>query len=89
MPSIQKLCLQAKKLETKETRDRAQEVISIENLWAGYNQEAILENINLSVKERDYIGIIGPNGGRMEAERRRCLKYCWGCSYPSEARCGF
>ena len=46
-----------------KTTDTSQEVISIEKLWAGYEQEAILENINLSVKERDYIGIIGPNGG--------------------------
>lgn len=37
--------------------------ISIENLSAGYDGETILEDINLSVKELDFIGIIGPNGG--------------------------
>lgn len=38
-------------------------VITIENLWAGYGQEPILHDINLSVNKLDYIGIIGPNGG--------------------------
>jgi len=41
----------------------AQEAISIQNLWAGYNGDPILEDINLSVKELDFIGLIGPNGG--------------------------
>lgn len=33
------------------------------NLWAGYGNEPVLEDINLSVKELDFIGLIGPNGG--------------------------
>ena len=40
-----------------------QEVISVQHLWAGYDNEPVLEDINLSVKERDFIGLIGPNGG--------------------------
>jgi zinc transport system ATP-binding protein len=40
-----------------------EEMISIRNLWAGYEQEFILEDINLSIRERDFMGIIGPNGG--------------------------
>ncbi|AFZ42757.1 ABC transporter related protein [Halothece sp. PCC 7418] len=39
------------------------EIIRIENLWVHYDQESVLEGINLFVKEGDYIGIIGPNGG--------------------------
>jgi len=39
------------------------EVISVRNLWAGYGNGPVLEDINLSVKERDFIGLIGPNGG--------------------------
>jgi len=39
------------------------EVISIRNLWAGYEHEQVLEDINLSVYEGDFIGLIGPNGG--------------------------
>lgn len=38
------------------------EVISIRHLWAGYNQEPVLEDINLSVQDLDFIGLIGPNG---------------------------
>ncbi len=38
-------------------------VIEIEGLWAGYEDETVLENINLTVHERDFIGLIGPNGG--------------------------
>lgn len=39
------------------------EVISIRHLWAGYEHEPVLEDINLSVYEGDFIGLIGPNGG--------------------------
>jgi zinc transport system ATP-binding protein len=46
-----------------ETRTMPQEVISIRNLWAGYENDVVLENINLSVKALDFIGLIGPNGG--------------------------
>ncbi len=42
--------------------DNAKEVISIQHLWAGYNYEPVLEDINLSVKAKDFIGLIGPNG---------------------------
>ena len=39
------------------------DVIHIEHLWAGYENEIILEDINLSIEENDFLGIIGPNGG--------------------------
>jgi len=38
-------------------------VISIRNLSAGYEDELILQNVNLDVYANDFIGIIGPNGG--------------------------
>ncbi len=38
-------------------------VISTRGLCAGYDGETILENIDLSVKRCDFIGLIGPNGG--------------------------
>lgn len=41
----------------------AREVISVQGLWAGYENEIVLENINLSVHSGDFIGLIGPNGG--------------------------
>lgn len=39
------------------------EVISVRGLWAGYNGEVVLQDVNLSVEEGDFIGLIGPNGG--------------------------
>lgn len=38
-------------------------VIKVENVWAGYGPVAVLENINLQVEDRDFLGLIGPNGG--------------------------
>nr|WP_199197703.1 ATP-binding cassette domain-containing protein [Chroococcidiopsis sp. CCALA 051] len=45
------------------TTDTQLEAIVIQHLWAGYDHEMVLENINLWVKELDFIGLIGPNGG--------------------------
>lgn len=39
------------------------EVISVQHLWAGYDGDLVLEDINLSVRELDFVGLIGPNGG--------------------------
>ena len=39
------------------------EVIRIEDLWVQYDGQPVLEGIDLSVREHDFIGIIGPNGG--------------------------
>jgi len=38
-------------------------VIQIENLSFAYDKDLVLENINLSVDEKDFLVIIGPNGG--------------------------
>lgn len=38
-------------------------VIDIENLTFSYDRDIILENIDLHVEERDFLAIIGPNGG--------------------------
>lgn len=40
-----------------------EEILSIRDLCAGYERETILEDINLTLRERDFVGIIGPNGG--------------------------
>lgn len=39
------------------------EMIAIRHLWAGYEHEQVLEDVNLSVYEGDFVGLIGPNGG--------------------------
>ncbi|WP_075603824.1 metal ABC transporter ATP-binding protein [Saccharicrinis aurantiacus] len=39
-------------------------LISLHNVSAGYEpNQAVLRNINLDIKQNDFIGIIGPNGG--------------------------
>jgi len=37
--------------------------VSIEDLWVKLGRRTVLEAINLEVEERDFIGLIGPNGG--------------------------
>lgn len=38
-------------------------IIEINNLSVGYEDERVLEKVNLKIKEHDFIGVIGPNGG--------------------------
>jgi zinc transport system ATP-binding protein len=38
-------------------------IIEIKNLSFSYHKQKILENINLTVEEKDFLAIIGPNGG--------------------------
>jgi len=47
----------------EETAGKPREAISVRHLWAGYGNEPVLEDVNLSVKGLDFIGLIGPNGG--------------------------
>jgi zinc transport system ATP-binding protein len=38
-------------------------VITIKNLSFSYHKQKVLEDINLEVEEKDFLAIIGPNGG--------------------------
>ena len=38
-------------------------IIKIEHLCARYDQKEVLHDVNLTVYQDDYLGIIGPNGG--------------------------
>lgn len=38
-------------------------IIQITDLSAAYEQKTVLSRVNLTVYERDFLGIIGPNGG--------------------------
>ena len=40
-----------------------EEVIRLEDVWVQYNGVTVLEGVNLSVQNLDFLGIIGPNGG--------------------------
>ena len=57
-------------------------VIHLEDVWAGYDGELVLEGINLSIKERDFVGIIGPNGGG----KTTLLKVMLGLIRPTRGR---
>jgi len=38
-------------------------LLELKSIYAAYEKEEILKNINLTVYDKDFIGIIGPNGG--------------------------
>jgi len=50
----------------KDTTDEdksKREIVNISNLSVYFNEVPAIENINLSIKENDFLAIIGPNGG--------------------------
>ena len=47
-------------------------LIEIKNLSAGYDSRTVLRNVNLTVYDRDFLGIIGPNGGG-KTTRIKCI----------------
>lgn len=38
-------------------------IVEVNNLWAQYEHEPVLEDVNLTIAAGDFIGLIGPNGG--------------------------
>ncbi|MCD8167147.1 MAG: metal ABC transporter ATP-binding protein [Bacteroides sp.] len=38
-------------------------IIELKDITAGYDKKVVLQGVNLSVRSRDFLGIIGPNGG--------------------------
>lgn len=41
----------------------SEELVSLRDVWVYYGNVAVLEGVNLSIKQHDLLGIIGPNGG--------------------------
>lgn len=39
------------------------EIVRLNGVWVHYNGVPALEDVSLSIEERDFLGIIGPNGG--------------------------
>lgn len=39
------------------------ELIKLSNVYFKYDEDWILENVNLNIKEKEFLGIVGPNGG--------------------------
>lgn len=58
------------------------EVIRLENVWVQYDGVPVLEDVNLVVREGDFIGVIGPNGGGKTTLLRTIL----GLTKPSRGR---
>ena len=40
-----------------------EEIISLKDIWVYFDSVVVLQNINLTVREGEFLGIIGPNGG--------------------------
>ena len=40
-----------------------QEIVGLKGVTVRYGEVTVLENVDLSIKENDFLGIIGPNGG--------------------------
>lgn len=38
-------------------------ILELKNVVAGYGNRPILEDVNLTIKSGDFIGVVGPNGG--------------------------
>ncbi len=62
------------------TGDRV--IVELVNVWAQYNGTPALEDINLSIEEHDFLGIIGPNGGG----KTTLLKVILGLIKPTQGR---
>ncbi len=39
------------------------EIVKLENVFVRFDKKVVLQNINFSVEENDFLAIIGPNGG--------------------------
>ena len=39
------------------------EIISLTNISAAYENKRVLTDVNLNIYEKDFLGLIGPNGG--------------------------
>ena len=41
----------------------SQPIIKLENVFAGYEDKVVLQDVSLEVLHHDFLGVIGPNGG--------------------------
>jgi zinc transport system ATP-binding protein len=41
----------------------SEKIVRLQNVWVDYDGLVVLEAINLSIHQQDFLGIIGPNGG--------------------------
>uniref|UniRef100_UPI00321710DE metal ABC transporter ATP-binding protein n=1 Tax=uncultured Draconibacterium sp. TaxID=1573823 RepID=UPI00321710DE len=60
-------------------------LLKIENLTVGYDKIPVLQNVNLEIFDKDFLGVIGPNGGG----KTTLLKAILGLLKPEEGRISF
>lgn len=60
-------------------------IIEITDLSAAYDQKTVLNQVNLTVYERDFLGIIGPNGGG----KTTLIKSILGLHHPCQGQIRF
>ena len=58
----------------------SEEIVRLQNVWVDYDGLVVLEGINLSVYQQEFLGIIGPNGGG----KTTLLKVILGLTSPSK-----
>lgn len=44
-------------------------IIKVKNVSAWYGDFCALENVNFEIEEKDFTGIIGPNGGKKHLDQ--------------------
>jgi len=57
-------------------------IANLENIWVYYDGVAALEGVSIAIEEKDFIGIIGPNGGG----KSTLLKVMLGLLEPSRGK---
>lgn len=60
-------------------------IIQLENISAAYGQKTVLQDVNLTVYDHDFLGIIGPNGGG----KTTLVQLIIGLKKPSEGQIKF
>jgi len=58
------------------------DLVKLEDIWVHYDGTPILEGVNLSIEEGDFLAIIGPNGGG----KTTLLKVILGLITPSQGK---
>lgn len=60
-------------------------LIELRDITAGYDKKIVLKNISLDIREKDFLGIIGPNGGG----KTTLLKVILGLLQPTSGKIRF
>ena len=63
----------------------SQPIIKLQHITAAYPEKTALKNVNLTVYDDDYLGIIGPNGGG----KTTLIKIMLGLMKPKEGQISF